>query len=113
MAQRVTRSISIYEGPLKVSVINRALGNDQRYYNHYRPHDGLELETPMRSSTVRSGRLICLTGIELAHSVDLCREQAYTPCVSSVAATGAAILLFLNLIEHPYWSGYDETICRR
>ena len=36
-----------YEGPLTLKAINLALEDYQYYYNHYRPHDGIGLETPM------------------------------------------------------------------
>ena len=36
-----------YEGPLSIAAVNQKLGVYQDYYNHYRPHDGIGLETPM------------------------------------------------------------------
>ena len=36
-----------YQGSTTVSAINKALSDYQHYYNHYRPHDGIGLETPM------------------------------------------------------------------
>ncbi len=36
-----------YEGSLTLSAINRELDQYQHYYNHYRPHDGVGLKTPM------------------------------------------------------------------
>lgn len=36
-----------YQGALTVAAINRELETYQHYYNHYRPHDSIGLETPM------------------------------------------------------------------
>ena len=36
-----------YEGSLTVAAVNKALADYQQYYNHYRPHDGIGLETPI------------------------------------------------------------------
>lgn len=36
-----------YQGALTVNAINQKLSEYQYYYNHYRPHDGIGLETPM------------------------------------------------------------------
>ena len=36
-----------YEGALTIVVVNRGIEIYQHYYNHYRPHDGIGLETPM------------------------------------------------------------------
>lgn len=36
-----------YEGSLTIAGVNKALSIYQHYYNHYRPHDGVGLETPM------------------------------------------------------------------
>ena len=36
-----------YEGSLTVAAVNKALADYQQYYNHYRPHDGVGLETPI------------------------------------------------------------------
>ena len=36
-----------YQGPTTVNSINKALNDYQHYYNHYRPHDGIGLETPI------------------------------------------------------------------
>ena len=36
-----------YMGPLSVSAVNRELAAFQWHYNHYRPYDGIDLETPM------------------------------------------------------------------
>ena len=35
-----------YEGALTVKAVNLKLAEYQRYYNYYRPHDGIGLETP-------------------------------------------------------------------
>ena len=68
MAPRVARSFPSTKGlwPLRQSTRNLATTST---HNHYRPHDGIELETPMRSSTVRSGCLSCLTGTESGQSL--------------------------------------------
>ncbi len=36
-----------YQGSLTVAAVNRELSNYQWTYNHYRPHDALDLMTPM------------------------------------------------------------------
>jgi len=36
-----------YEGSLTVAAVNNCLAEYQHCYNHYRPHDGIGLETPM------------------------------------------------------------------
>lgn len=36
-----------YGGALTIVAVNRKLDEYQQYYNHYRPHDGIGLETPM------------------------------------------------------------------
>ncbi len=36
-----------YEGALTIASVNRKLEDYQYYYNHYRPHDGIGLDTPM------------------------------------------------------------------
>jgi putative transposase len=36
-----------YEGSLTIAGVNKALSIYQHYYNHYRQHDGVGLETPM------------------------------------------------------------------
>jgi putative transposase len=36
-----------YQGALTLKAINQKLSEYQHYYNHYRPHDGIGLETPM------------------------------------------------------------------
>lgn len=36
-----------YEGALTIAAVNREIETYQHYYNHYRPHDGIGLETPM------------------------------------------------------------------
>lgn len=38
---------NLYQGELTVKAINQALAHFQHHYNHYRPHDGIDLETPM------------------------------------------------------------------
>ena len=38
---------TFYQGSLTVAAINRELSHYQWTYNHYRPHDSLELMTPM------------------------------------------------------------------
>ena len=38
---------NLYYGELTVKAINQALAEFQHDYNHYRPHDGIDLETPM------------------------------------------------------------------
>ena len=42
-----TEFYNTYRGPLTIAAINRELVAYQRHYNHYRPHDGIDLETPM------------------------------------------------------------------
>jgi len=37
-----------YEGALTIEAVNQEIEVYQQYYNHYRPHDGIGLETPMR-----------------------------------------------------------------
>lgn len=37
-----------YQGSLTVAAVNQELLKYQQYYNHYRPHDGIGLETPIR-----------------------------------------------------------------
>ena len=47
-ANAVVMSIyPLYEGPLTVTAINQELVDYQWTYNHYRPHDSLDLMTPM------------------------------------------------------------------
>ena len=36
-----------YEGALTIEAVNRKIEVYLQYYNHYRPHDGIGLETPM------------------------------------------------------------------
>ena len=36
-----------YEGALTIKAVNKEIEVYQQYYNHYRPHDGIDLETPM------------------------------------------------------------------
>ena len=36
-----------YEGSLTLAAVNKALADYQQYYNHYRPHDGAGLATPI------------------------------------------------------------------
>ena len=36
-----------YTGALTIAAVNESLAEYQWYYNHYRPHDGVGLETPM------------------------------------------------------------------
>ena len=40
-----------YEGELTIAAVNEDLAKFQQHYNHYRPHDGLDLDTPMEYYT--------------------------------------------------------------
>ena len=51
-----------------------ALRNYQYYYNHYRLHDGIGLETPIAYSTIRARGLIFPTTNESAQLLVLAFE---------------------------------------